>query len=585
MQEYTHEIDTGSPVESDYYEEPSEVPQPRRHRLKGNQDQSPAPSAKRATKRNNLSFIGGPPLKRQKGTLNQEYLDILNKDIEDASLGVSLDGEELLDPSKVGLTLWSPIEKRQLYEALARDGEPHIEKIASKLGTKSVLEVRHYIQFVRSLAKSRRGTKDRCLLQFSEMPAAVEMSQECCQAQEEAADAVSVRQEKHEQFRESTKWGNYWDITPKIAAALHKRTEESSLPDYPFARLFNLPQWLELSRRVFMNSSVPDGNWTNFESEPPSIWATSLEDFHSLTLSITKRLVQASLFMAMSRIRTQSTFNPNIKQRVRRRDVRAAIASLSLPRDASTFWASCPRRLRLDVVDPLDTDIDNSQTEPLSYNDVEAALSTSQRNSDFESAIKTQRANSESAEDPALDSDSGSDISEMLDTNADGEDNDANPNVEADVAEALQYSATTVRDLRRFRLALTARIKADYKDELHADDIDKRNSAQAESQMWKSLQNAPSKPPPKLKRRLPQAPRTILSTTDIDLPSTEDWDEKTTYYAPWETLARAPVQDEEAAGADDDASLSDLDGTDYDQGSQFGASEPSEASELELDDD
>lgn len=584
MQEYTHEIETGSPVESDYYEEPSEAPQ---RRLKNNQDQSSARSAKRASKRNSVSFIGGPPLKRQKGTFNQEYLDILNKDIEDASLGVSLDGEELLDPGKVGLTLWSPIEKRQLYEALARDGEPNIEKIASKLGTKSVLEVRHYIQVVQNLAKSRRDTKDRYLVQFSEMPAAVEMSQKCCQAQEEAADAVSVRQEKHEQFRESTKWGNYWDITPKIAAALHKRTEESSLPDYPFARLFNLPQWLELSRRVFMNSSVPDGNWTNFESEPPSVWATSLEDFHSLTLSITKRLVQASLFMAMSRIRTQSTFNPNIKQRVRRRDVRAAIASLSFPRDASTFWASCPRRLRLDVVDSMDTDthVDNSQTEPLSYDDVETALSTSQRDADFESVIKTEGADSDSAEDPALDFDSGSDISEMHDTNADGDDDDTNLDVEADLAEALQYSATTVRDLRRFRLALTARIKADHKDELYADDIDKRDSAQAESQMWKSLQNAPSQQPPKLKRRLPQAPRTTLSTTDIDLPSTEDWGEKTTYYAPWETLALAPVQDGDTAEGEDDASLSGIDVTDYDQGSQFGISEPSEASELELDDD
>lgn len=539
--------------------------------------------AKRTSKRSSLSFIGGPPLKRQKGIFNQEYLDILNKDIEDASLGVSLDAEKPLKPSQVGLTVWSPIEKRQLYEALARDGEPNVEQIASKLGTKSVLEVRYYIQFVRGLAKSRREIKDRNLSQFSEMPAAVEMSQECCQAQEEAADAVSIRQEKHEQFRESTKWGNYWDITPKIAAALDKRIEGSNLPDYPFARLFSLPEWLELSRRVFMNSSVPDGNWTNFESEPPSMWATSLEDFHSLTLSITKRLVRASLFMAMSRIRTQSTVNPNVKQRVRRRDVKAAIASLSLPRDASTFWATCPRRLRLEIIDSIDADInvDNSQLEPLSYDKVEAALSTDRRNAESESVTKNQVAEIESANDEALDSDS--DVSEVHSIDRGTEDDKNNFDVEADLAEALQYSATTVRDLKRFRLALATRIKADHKDEVYADEMDTRDSVQAESQMWQSLQKTPSQLPPKLKRRLPQAPRTTLSTADVDLPSTEDWGEKTTYYAPWETLDYAAGKAEEAAGDNDEASLIDLDITDYDQGSQFGTSGPSDASELELD--
>src|SRR6478752_8387374 len=90
--------------------------------------------------------------KRQKGVLNTEYLDLLNRDIEDAAQRVCFtdDSEEtVLYPSQMGLTYWSIPEKKLFFEAIARLGQSDLPGIASRIGTKSEIEVNHYLDVLR----------------------------------------------------------------------------------------------------------------------------------------------------------------------------------------------------------------------------------------------------------------------------------------------------------------------------------------------------------------------------------------------------------------------------------------------------
>lgn len=513
---------------------------------------------KRRAKRQLQESAGGrtdePRFKRQKRPMNAAYLELLNQDIEDATLGVSLDDDEAPVPGQVGLTHWSTLEKTQLYEAVSRLGVSSLDAIAARVDTKDVLEVKHYLRFLQQTFEARQGQlrgKSK-MLALAELPAAVELSNECCQAQEEAADAISLKQERHEQLRESAKWGGYWDITPNIAAALDKRTPGSDLPDFVFTPLFSLTDWLALSRRVFMNSTVPEGNWVNIDSSPPSIWATCLEDFHSLALSLTRRIMQTALYIASSRIRTQSSATPDMQMKVRARDVRAAVASLGLTRDSSKFWATAARRLRLNVHDDPVVDISDDATDPdiLSYETVEDRLFSHDMPEPRASDARTASGRYTRGMSPAVDEasmDNDSDLEDDESSSSEVEDGKHGPFVEAEVKEGLQYSVSTIRDVTKFREALTLRVLAEREAEEVAEQVDARASAQAEAQMWKILEKTPSHPLPKLKRAVP-IPRSSLRVSDLDA-SKDGWAEATQYYAPWETLQNHSIQSD---SSDDD---------------------------------
>lgn len=489
--------------------------------------------------------IDEPRFKRQKRPLNLAYLDILNHDIEEAALSVSLDDHIELDPSQVGLTYWSALEKKQLYEAVSRVGISNLDAIVARVDTKSVLEVQHYLQFLQKALQARQtqaAGSNMKLLALAELPAAVELSNECCQAQEEAADSISLKQERHEQIRESTRWGSYWDITPSIAAALDRRTAGSGLPEFSFMPLFRLSDWLALSRRVFMNSAVPEGNWVNIDSNPPSIWTTCLEDFHSLALSLTRRIMQTALYIASSRIRTQAPGMSDLQMTVRARDIHAAVASLGLTQDSSKFWATAARRLRLNVHDSPAGDAADGPIDPeiLSYDAVEAHLFShgAPKRADSNTPTTSLPHTKTEAPQPSLvEETSGKDDAEEQSdesSSSEVEDGKYGPFVEAEVKEGLQYSVTTIRDIVRFREALTTRVLAEREAEDVAEHVDSRASAQAEAHMWKTLEKTPSHPLPKLKKTI-HIPRSGIRVADMNA-SEQGWAEATEYYAPWETL-------------------------------------------------
>jgi hypothetical protein len=351
-------------------------------------------------KRPREDYTGPPPLKRARSDFNGAYLALLNKDIQEASSGLFYHGgdpkSKLEAHTQVGAVVWSAAEKEVFFEAVGHLGRHDSAGIAARVGTKGDVEVRQYLMLLDAAATKRRGEAKGHGLRPVDIPAAVEISAECGVALEHAADGLSLLQERYEEGVEKERWGSRWLITAQLAQILDNRfhsrqqqTETSSSraqlqeegqeevkdekerreeqlqlqeedddndeDELPFLSFFRIRKWLELSDRVFMNSAISDGNWhaVSEEHEPPAIRATALADFHGLALSVTRRLVLATLYVAESRIRAKSLSHGirRSRYRVRGEDVAAAVSSLGMKKDSMEFWARCARRLQLNVVD------------------------------------------------------------------------------------------------------------------------------------------------------------------------------------------------------------------------------------------
>ncbi|KAI1180720.1 hypothetical protein F4777DRAFT_259598 [Nemania sp. FL0916] len=422
---------------------------------------SPTRKKRRADSNNTFAeSTGAPPLKRMKGDFNSAYVDLLNRDIEDASSGI-IHGQEDRDsePLQIGLVVWSAAERSVFYAALRRLGKDDVAGISARVGSKSEVEVRQYLLLLDAAGRRRGGNGEgnKTLLRDLRpvhVPAAVEIGPDCAAALEIAADTLSLLQEGYEQKVEKARWGSRWLITPALAHVLeasqqshkkhnHKNSlrrirlrersqsrqqdnesedegsdsqedqEEDDGDEFlrgtPFLEFFSIQTWLELSDRIFMNSTLPDNNWrfVSEEDEPPAIQATALADFYGLAVSFTKRLLLAVLFMAQSRLRTRSQKNPTRKRpnaQIRVEDVAAAVSSLGLKRNSSEFWVRCARRLQLKVVDDEigEDDIPDSRDEDPGIDaddDVNSELPGSEDTEDSEPDTEEDGEESESEED------------------------------------------------------------------------------------------------------------------------------------------------------------------------------------------
>lgn len=491
------------------------------------------PPRGRSLKRPAEAPPGFRPFKRQRGTVNLAYLELLNQDIDDAAQRVCLDDDIDLPPAHIGLTCWSPLEKRQFFEALARVGRHQVPEIAARVGSKSAIEVQHYLDFLQHAREARRRFDRRSILEPAEYPAAAEYSQRCCRAQDEAADVVSLLQEQSEARREEAKWGPCWDVTPSIARALD-RTQGAELGrPPPFAQLFYTARWLELSRRFFMNSSVPGSNWSDVDDVPPSMWATTFGDFYSLTVSVTRRLVQASLFISMSRIRAKRELVPKTRSFVRRKDVEAAVASLGMPPDAQHLWAGSARRLRLDVYDEPPGLGDEADAGPMPYDDVERALSAEELHADEAPRSPVQglvfrHGSDDELDDTGDDADDGQDNVPALDEDAQGQ-----REIDLEANELLWYSAVGLRDIAGARQALRLRVATERRQEEHAGRSDEHASYVAEMDMWAVLRKTPPADMP----RVPDPGRPERSNLDVEsiYPVRGDWASQAPRCSEWET--------------------------------------------------
>lgn len=442
------------------------------------------------------------PFKRQRGMLNMDYLDLLNQEIEDAAQRVCLDDDDNLPSSHLGLTSWSGLEKRLFFEAVARMGRDNLEGIATRIGSKSVVEIKQYLVLLEQEKQVRSLSDSRTVLEMASYPAAVELSQSCCRALEETADTISVKQERREQQREEKKWGDVWDLTPDIASRLEKG--DAQLLEgikFPSAAFFDVPQWLRLSQEIFMNSSIPSENCAYLDEAPPSIWATTLEDFYSLVVSFTRRLIQTTIFASMSRIRDAQNYRAGAMRNViRRKDVQAAAKLLNLSPNSNEFWVRSARRLRLNVYD--DSAGQTEETTSLTYEEVESLLEAADSDGDDDGDEKDEEEGDEEEE------------AELDDDETDSQsDEESLVNREAD--EVLRHSAADFPETYKMRQALKHRVAMEQQQERFADQCDDCASYHAELEMWELLQKEPPTELPKMAEPPPSAGRSSMNVESI----------------------------------------------------------------------
>ncbi|GAB1318841.1 RNA polymerase I-specific transcription initiation factor rrn5 [Madurella fahalii] len=482
------------------------------------------------------------PFKRLKAPLNHAYLSLLNADILDASTRFTPhtwptaaaggddkthhhDHDGALQPSQIGLSHWTAAEKTLFFDALARLGADDARGIAARVCTKSEFEVAAYLALLgRDAAAAataaaggagdgqRRMRRWHAGVVLGDLPAAVELSQACVAALEEAADAVSLRQEAYEEAVERTRWegkGGFWVVREWNRRQLEKAGPEG-MPSVGFFRVGN---WLGLAEGVFMNSVVEEGNWRAIagegEKEKPGIWATALEDFYALALSVTRRLVAATAYVAESRVRAKREMYPGTAMRATVKDVEAAALSLGLKTNSRGFWAKCARRLRLEVYDAEDEGTVgwNEEEEPMSYGEVERALGLELGNGSDETVSIDEPESSEEEEEEEQNTDgSAASVSDAASVDLGAEWHDESDNeglpeqeeneaekrdIDREVDELLVHSALEYPKTRRARDALRRRIRAARAHEAYADALDAWASYSEEKRLWVMLDRQP----------------------------------------------------------------------------------------------
>lgn len=317
--------------------------------------------------------------KRLKNYYNDDYRQLLNVEIQDAASRM-VPGDSLKS-GQIGSSIWTAEEKDIFFASLDRLGKDDVLGIANRIGSKSQHEVQQYMNLLHDSLMDRKY-RDGQLLAFIDLPVAVQISDECAILLERAGDALATRQELAEEKVEQAKWAVSWLITDDVARLMDVRRrqdggEEAMKEVLPAANLLDLRNWLELSHRIFMNPGSPreENNWQAIAEpgETPAVRATAFEDFHSMTVNITKRIVSTTLFCTMSRLRARGPKQSNKHAVVSRDDVEAALNILGLKANSNSFWVNCAERCSLQVVDD---DLISDEAEPtvMTYAEVEEAL-------------------------------------------------------------------------------------------------------------------------------------------------------------------------------------------------------------------
>ncbi len=498
--------------------------------------------------------------KRPKGRYNDSYRQLLNEDIRNALLP-TLESPDRLPRSQIGVTIWNSTEKEFFFTALSRLGKDNVPGIASRIGTKSIPEVREYIQLLhRGMLEKTTNEPRRQLLGFTEMPAAVQLSQECCNELEKAADALASRQNRYEEHKEQRKWGEPWLLNSNVNIWVEEHLAEEGVSHelrevLPSAELLNLSNWLELSTRVFMNPATPreEENW-RFLAEPgeePSIWATAFADFQQLAISVTKRLVSTTIFCTMSRLRAMDPRSFNRYDIVKPADIEAAAKIIGLEINNNKFWRECPRRCNLNIVKR--TSAAAGDQPPMGYDEVEEVLqkrdkaSQSAAPSDGEASRTALSAPSSPRSDsPGSSSSVSSSVSEprpesdMEDVNMDTPVRDLAAEylqaVELEHAGPIDPSASEFEHPhghnKRMKKNIMAREALDRAHAEYTEAFDIQASLLEEQRLWEILEQAPPFAIKPEEVELPKRP-TQQRKGDDEL---KDWRDRMEFWSQWETL-------------------------------------------------
>ena len=470
-----------------------------------------------------------PRLKRLKSLYNDSYRGLFNSTVNELAWNQSLLTDHSLQESQIGVTIWSSEEKAAFFRALARKGRHDIRGIATDIGTKSESEVHVYSDMLHKAAVDQQTYRTRNkLFNTSSLEAALEVQGDCCAALDLAAEALSALQQNEDEKAEKKKHKDFALLTPRIARWLERRMaipeggEEEVKQRVPAVTMFNLMNFLTLSKRFFMNSVDPVDNWRSYtgrKTKSPSIMYTALSDLYALMISVAQRLVQSSLFFAMSRLRAMSTaghYKPGLH--VRRRDVIAAVTILGMKTDSKSFWARAARKCKLRVYEK----VRHRQVfgKRYSYAELERILSPGSFSDADRPGIMIKRASAATSQGPSRKESSVSGL----------EDSNSSDSMSLDGGRSNPSSSSSNEDL-------SATLNHDSKHENHddlqdayAEALDQQASRNEEHRLWEMLGKDPVETKEHVNVKLPQAPFPTRKTED----ELCDWRKLVEYAEDWE---------------------------------------------------
>ena len=487
-------------------------------------------------------------LKQSKLFCNENYRILFNETIDLIHGETLCESTDEMMSSQIGTTWWSSEEKSIFFDCLAKKGRNDLLGIATAIGTKTELEVHVYLQLLqKSLVEEHLEGHLRPLCDTLAIPGAFEVSQSCCAELELAADVLAALQEQEDQKLERKKQEKLWLLNTKIArwvAHCHRdgeKGENEIRTCLPAAELLDLKSFLKLSTNMFMNSRVPENNWRYYRTgrAKPSIMYTAFSDFHRLAVSITKRLIQSALFLALSRLRAAPVRKIKPQRAVRRQDVAAALDILDMSHNARDFWVGAARRSKLNVCNSAKGR--GFINEPLTFEDIEKALSQSFHGVRCKLATREHDDLTAASQATMQLDESDKDISgyETKSATNSTPSNNGNSLPTLKKSSERQHNTQMIQD----------NPSDDGDNDAYAEALDKKASQYEEQRLWRLLGK---EPPDSIKPdglKIPKAQAEKSKTAD-DL---EDWRFWVNYVPEWETYETpVPAVDKETNQRYDD---------------------------------
>ncbi|WPG97805.1 Hypothetical protein R9X50_00058600 [Acrodontium crateriforme] len=512
------------------------------------------------------------------------YRNLLNSVIEEVCSSRPLEDETgPLPGSQIGASFWTSNEKEAFFSALALRGPGDLPSLARAIGTKSIPEIQIYMQLLQSGVVEANATLqlDQSL-DLSTVSAACEVSAECEAALEAASDALGRFVKEHEYESLKARLGDEWLIDQTVAQRLDDefgedrddeeddaKAEQSDdeSPLGPFfgkaddsrikdetttsARLIRPSILLHLSENIFMNGQPGTGaNWRDVlpdekSIDSPAMVRTAFDDFYNLTISLTRRLVQASLFQAMTRLRASDASRVNWKPQsnVTAIDVTTAIDILGVKPNSKYFWAKTARKCDVNVYTDSskykDGRVSTKVGVQLTHDEVEIELGLPMASREPDERIKD--ALGTESDDYTIESvneDNGAQPSNTISSESEleAEENEANTVHESETDE----DSTAGKSMKRNReLSESDFIQAEF---AYLDAFDQQASRFEERNLWEILGSEPTQLKVAADDELPDSPK--ASKTIRDSLSTSNWRHRVQYQAEWE-VHNAPVNEDE----------------------------------------
>jgi hypothetical protein len=189
----------------------------------------------------------------------KEYLDLLNSEIRLAAARETYSTTEkfqLREGSSVLGSWWTPEEKEVFFNHLAVLGKDRLDQIAKAVRTKTVVECAAYLQILhKGLEESHRWVRSRKrdTVGMEDIPAAVELSEDCVDALDKQAKLLQDRVIRDEEIQEKRQWGEFWLLDQDVAegiTTLYNSDDMDAVHDIaPEAELLHIGNMLQLSEQ------------------------------------------------------------------------------------------------------------------------------------------------------------------------------------------------------------------------------------------------------------------------------------------------------------------------------------------------